>query len=188
MGEEVSNVDDVFGREYWRWILNRMHGKRHKMLFETLHDIMFRWVPEVDMDAARETDGRYLRRLFEDASGLEMPPEALTYPASFLEVLVALADSMEDSVMYDPGSDSDSSKWFWMMLDNMGIKDCDDRWFDETYDAHLYVRRRVDDVMLRRYSYNGHGGLFPLNDARKDMRTVDLWYQMNAYVIEKGWV
>ena len=54
-----------------------------------------------------------------------------------------MADSMEDSVMYSPGSVSDSSKWFWMMLDNMGIGDCDDEWFESTYDARLYIRQRV---------------------------------------------
>ena len=181
-------MDRVFGQEYWNWIVDRMHGRRHQMLFETLHDVKFQWCPDVPMDAARETDGRYLRRLFEDESGIRMPEEALSYPASFLEVVVALADSMEDSVMYSPGSESDSSRWFWMMLDNMGIGDCDDEWFAETFDAKMYVLQRVDDVMLRRYSFDGHGGLFPLCESRKDMRLVDLWYQMNAYVIEKGWV
>ncbi len=181
-------MDDRFGRAYWRWLLTRMKGRDYQMLFKTLHDIKFQWCPDVPMDAARETDGRYLRRLFEDVSNLEMPPEALSYPASFLEVVVALADSMEDSVMYEPGTKSDSSRWFWLMLDNMGIGDCDDEWFGEAFEPSLYVRQRVDDVMLRRYSSSGHGGLFPLDDPRKDMRFVDLWYQMNAYVIEKGWV
>lgn len=179
---------EEFCKAYWDWILSRMRGRNHRKLFSELHDVQFRWMEDVPMDAARETDGRYLRRVFEDESGIPMPDGALEYPASFLEVLVALADTIEDSVMYKPGSVSDSSQWLWMMLDNMGVGDCDDEWFEESYDARAYVMNRVDDVMLRRYDYNGNGGLFPLQHALKDQRTVDLWYQMNAYVMDHGWV
>ena len=75
-----------------------------------------------------------------------------------------------------------------MMLENMGIAHCDDIWMSSRSNAVSYVKGRVDDVLLRRYDQSGNGGLFPLEMARLDQRKVQLWYQMNSYILEKGWV
>jgi len=36
--------------------------------------------------------------------------------------------------------------------------------------------------MDREYSYNGEGGLFAVQHPRRDMRTVELWWQMCWYI------
>lgn len=37
--------------------------------------------------------------------------------------------------------------------------------------------------MEREYERNGEGGLFTVNNGR-DMRTTEIWYQMNYYLSE----
>jgi len=39
-------------------------------------------------------------------------------------------------------------------------------------------------VILRRYSKTGKGGLFPLKHPKKDQTEVEIWYQMQQYVME----
>lgn len=177
-----------FGTAYIDWIIERMGGEKYHLLFEILHNIPFKWMPDVPMDENRESDGRRLRAIFEEESGMRMPVEAEEWPASFLEVLVALAETFEDSIMHSANSVTDSSTWFWLMLENIELSHCDDAWMDAFSDSLAYIQTRVDTVILRRYDYDGHGGLFPLNEAHVDQRTVQLWYQMNAYILEKGWV
>ena len=187
MVDEFLAAED-FSNAYKDWMVQRMGAHDHLILFEILHDTEFKWMPNVPMDENRESDGRRLRAIFEEYSGMSMPEAAETYPASFLEVLIALAETMEDSIMHIPGDGTDSSTWFWMMLENMGIAHCDDIWMSSRSNAVSYVKGRVDDVLLRRYDQSGNGGLFPLEMARLDQRKVQLWYQMNSYILEKGWV
>ena len=187
MVDEFQAIES-FGTAYIDWIVERMRGEHHHLLFEQLHDIAFKWMPDVPMDENRESDGRRLRIIFEANSGVALPREGEGWPASFLEVLAALAETMEDSIMHSPESGTDSSTWFWLMMDNMGLAQCDDIWMGKHGNACSYVQNRVDDVMLRRYDSDGSGGLFPLQKPRLDQRKVQLWYQMNAYILEKGWV
>ena len=39
-------------------------------------------------------------------------------------------------------------------------------------------------MLAREYSDNGHGGLFPLKNPKKDQRKVEIWYQMTEYINE----
>jgi hypothetical protein len=42
----------------------------------------------------------------------------------------------------------------------------------------------LDSVIWRTYSPDGRGGFFPLNQPQEDQRKIEIWYQMNKYVIE----
>jgi hypothetical protein len=37
----------------------------------------------------------------------------------------------------------------------------------------------------REYDPDGRGGLFPLDGTHANQREVELWYQMQAYIIER---
>jgi hypothetical protein len=41
-------------------------------------------------------------------------------------------------------------------------------------------------VIHRYYQPNGHGGFFPLENPQDDQRHVELWYQLNEYVMERN--
>ena len=38
----------------------------------------------------------------------------------------------------------------------------------------------------RRYDEDGKGNIFPLKDPIKDQKTVEIWYQMQSYLLEKN--
>jgi hypothetical protein len=42
----------------------------------------------------------------------------------------------------------------------------------------------LEKVINRTYHSSGKGGLFPLKHAEKDQTEVELWYQMNTYLVE----
>lgn len=177
-------VED-FENAYRNWISSRMRAKEYSVLFDLLYDMEFEWDPDIPRDGDRAADGRYLREQFADECGMRMNPMYLDWPCSFLEFLVAMAFSIEESMMYDPDSDQDESTWFWLMMENMGLDKYDDNaMLAGAQAAYLRVVETVNMVMRRRYDYNGYPGMFPLRKPVMDQRKVEIWYQANAYFIE----
>lgn len=178
-----------FDRRYLKWLVSLVDGNDHLLLFKQLHEIIFRWDPDVPMDENREYDGRRLRDMFEEETGYHIPTALQDWPSSFLEVLVALAVKMEKGIMHAPGNGDGTAAWFWMIAGNAGFTRCTDTWYEDNgQSAYFYVAERSDEILLRRYSSNGSGGLFPLENPKEDQRKVELWYQMNAYILERNWV
>lgn len=173
---EVEN----FSNAYRNWLSNIMGGDDYTILFDILYDTRFYWTLPRDMN--RADDGRFMRNIFSQESGLEMPEDASEWPCNFLEMLVALAYAIE-SIMYDPDEGDRSQEWFWMMVGNLGLDIFDDRTILECGSAALsYIDDTCRTFMDRSYCFNGIGGLFPIPDTDKDQREVELWYQANAYL------
>lgn len=189
MNEGLTTVDmqmETFAGAYRDWLLNEMRAEGYSILFDHLYNTEFKWV--LDMDEHRAEDGRYLRDRFENISGLMCLDEWLEWPCSFLEMVVALAYSIEDRIMYDPEMGARTSEWFWMMLTNLGLHICSDRWMgQEGRDGLAYVDEIINTVMLRTYNSDGSGGLFPLKNPEIDQRDVEIWSQANSYIIEQEW-
>lgn len=177
-----------FGKRYLLWLMQNLHAEGYSRLFELLHNVRFEWTEDVPMDANLEDHGRSLRSIFEMESGMAIPLGGEDWPASFLEVAASLAFIMEEEIMYHPNAETNVSTWFWHILTNMGIGHCSDVWMADRLDAEKYILDRVYYVMDRQYDPNGFGGFFPLSMPREDQRKVELWYQMNSYILEKGWV
>lgn len=93
-------------------------------------------------------------------------------------MMTALAIRCEEHIMDDPDIGNRTGQWFWSMLVNLGL--------GSMYDAK-FNRYRVDRILERlldrEYGRNGKGGLFTVNNGR-DMRTTEIWYQMNYYLSE----
>ena len=79
--------------------------------------------------------------------------------------------------MDDPEKDNGLSKWFWTMVDNLGLGSMDDANFDEEYSRFVIFR-----FLNREYSSNGEGGLFVINNCKYDLREVEIWQQMCWYL------
>lgn len=127
----------------------------------------------LEHDENRALDGIELRREYEEYARMAAP----SGPCSILEVLIGLARRMA-YITYDPDlSDEDQlSLWFWEMIDNLDINPL----------------RGADSNMMkilcwieRRFDKNGEGSPFPLRFSRKNQKRVELWYQMQAYILEK---
>lgn len=154
----------------------RNRSKTYWTLLRLLFQKEFTWPDRIERDANRAQDGKDLRRQFLQETGTKMDePGWLEYGCSFLEMLVALAWA----VAFEGGGTQEER--FWEMIKNLGLIECTD--------AHppdeVIVNHIIDKVNERDYAPNGAGGLFPLKNSNEDQRDVELWYQANAYLLER---
>jgi hypothetical protein len=156
--EEVGVADP--SRTYWR-ILKQLHSKP---FFHIIAN-----------DDNRAEDGKGLRLRFLDVHRPEhVDREWLERTCSMLELLIALADrfAFETNGRID--------KCFWELMENLGLEDYN----DTANIPEQEVDNILKDVIWRTYKRNGRGGLFPLKRAVEDQRNVELWYQLNTYILE----
>ena len=176
--------------DYFLWLYELVgpapNRKRYFHVLQELHEIEFYW--RIDNDINRAEDGKSLRTKFISETGLEVYTDIdqrfLYRPCSLLEMMIALAYRWESDVMFDMHSSTGVGKWFWEMVDNLGLlaKRFEDATYDE--DAEIEVKDKAYIFMDRMYSANGDGGIFPLEHPLLDQRTVEIWYQINQYFQE----
>jgi hypothetical protein len=166
--------------QYFDWLCRLLLiGKenRYGRLLDRLHGRPFEsFVPN---DDNREFEGRNLRYTFRNEMSIDfILPGFFEENASVLEVMVGLAIRCCETLA-DDDNNMRIDQWFWLLISNCGlIRFTDDRF------SSLDVDEIVDRVVYRRYERNGVGGLFPLKRARRDLRKVELWYQMSYYLVE----
>ena len=165
---------------YFVWLCNLGGVKQHRSprqshwrLMKQLFTTEFIWF--IANDESRSEDGKELRRTFLAETHETAPsPHWLTQPCSVLELLLGLATRLEFH------TDTAASVWFWHLLDTVGLHEFNDSVDDFGNDVNDIIER----IMWRLYEENGDGGLFPLQHPPEDQRRVELWYQLNAYLIE----
>lgn len=153
----------------------RSRARRHWNLVRRLHETIF--VAIVPHDENRVADAKDLRRAYLDEHEEERWDRAwMRSPATMMEVLLVLAKALAFE------TDEPTRVWFWHLIDTLELRYAN----DSVWDA--YVEDNVDSVLerviWRQYSSDGRGGLFPLDKPVRDQRDVELWYQLNAYLLE----
>jgi hypothetical protein len=154
----------------------RNKAKTYWKLLRLLFQKEFTWA-DIEKDGNRAQDGKNLRFDFfrETGEDPENHSDWLDEGCSFLELLIALAWKLAWE------SDIPQEVWFWQLIGNLGLIDCTD--------AHppdpTFVDRVLDNVIDRNYGKNGSGGLFPLSRTHDDQRDTELWYQLQAYLLER---
>lgn len=149
-------------------------------LFAMLYETEFTYL--MDMDENRAIDGCDLRYRFGyecGYSGQIIEDELDGRPCSVLEMMVALAMRCEEHIMDDPDSGNRTGKWFFDMIDSLGLIDMHDSCFDV-----LCAQAVVSRFLRREYGENGCGGLFTLKYRSADMRRIEIWYQAMWYLDE----
>lgn len=162
--------------DYYMWLLDRvdvLHGGHMNYLLLMQHLFKTKYEYALEMDGNRAWGGKNLRKLFAEESGFYLE-DVYQGPCTVLEMLEALAES----IAFD--TDMDISRWFWEMLHNLELDQCD----DETYDRY-YVDARLRLWLDRRYDAEGKGGLFPVKGFSGDMRRMETWDQKNVYMSTK---
>lgn len=150
---------------------SRTYWNLAKKLFTT----EFTWT--VPNDDNRLEDGRDLRYEFRDDCNLQnVDPQWFGLGCSMLEMLVALARRLAFQ------TDGEARAWFWHLIENLDLQGCTDR---RPFPEH-HVEEVLNRVIHRTYESDGHGGLFPLRRSRDDQRRIELWYQLNAYILEQN--
>lgn len=142
----------------------------HRDLFEIMHSIEFIWI--VPNDDNRQVDGLDVRVQWME----QRNARGLQGPVSFLEMLVGLtrrANFLRDELS--------PKEWGQELINNL---DLDQMWDPLSQRKRQKSIKIVEGVVWRTYRRDGHGGLFPLTRPRYDQRKVELWYQLNAYVME----
>lgn len=169
--------------EYLRWLYTLLFGDEEETkywcLSNKLFSIPFYWT--VPNDDNRAEDGIQYRQEF-FAIHYKSYDIWWDEPCSVFEMLFGLANRMED-ILENPMRPSDIGQWFEILISNIGLKACtDDFW---SSNCEKLVDRKIAMVLDRTYNRYGQGGLFPLErNVKRDQRTVELWYQLMAYIDE----
>lgn len=176
-----SKYEGISGA-YFKWMCGLVSGSRFSKassfdrLLRALHDTDFTYIISRDSDRVR--DGLNLRYLFAyEHYDIDDAESYIQGPCSVLEMMVALSLRCERNIMDNPAYGDRTGQWFWGMVVSLGLGSMMDDRFDEKY---------VDDVLTRflnrEYEPNGKGGLFTIKNCKRDLREVEIWYQLNWYL------
>lgn len=171
-------------KDYFDWLCGLIDYKgkvrSYKKVLALLYDQDF--IYTIDKDANRYEDGIDLRYQFGDEKHVrasEIADILDNRPCSVLEMMVALAVRCEDHIMCDPDLGARQSKWFWVMFDNLGLKEMTN---GKVAANNGYILDIIDRFLYREYEKDGTGGLFRTSNPDKDMREEEIWYQMMEYL------
>ena len=180
--EDRNRIQDA----YFEWMIRLVYGEKYsrkkswRKLFRLLHETEFIYI--LKMDANRADDGCDLRYRFAWESNVDSQEVygCLEHqPCSVLEMMVALSHRCEEHITDDPENGNRTGKWFFEMVESLGLSGMDDEHFDKISAADILVR-----FMRREYLPSGRGGLFTIEDPGCDMRSIEIWYQMMRHLNE----
>lgn len=173
-------LKDRINDEYFEYLCELIDAKRYaksvsyRKLLMRLHDIEF--IYSVPYDDNRADDGIQLRRKFALTRDDMAVIDYISGPCSVLEMMVALAVRCE-TIMDDTCYGDRTGQWFWGMINNLGLSSMTDSRFNK-HEVDAIISRFLN----REYDRNGRGGLFTVKNCERDMRTVEIWGQLNWYL------
>lgn len=171
-------IDDA----YLEWLYGQVGSvevtnplKSFWKILRQLYTKEFVWF--IPNDDNRAEDGRDLRNEFLEQANIELyDPHWLDLGCSMLELLIGLSRRLSFEAEREPRT------WFWVLMENIGLHRHNDH---DPYSVEE-VDEILERVIWRTYNANGKGGLFPLKRASENQTRVELWYQMSAYLLERG--
>lgn len=165
-------------REYFEWMCALICDKKYighasyNKLLKYLNNKKFAYI--MPLDENRLLDGLDLRFRFADENSYYIDGDC-----SILEMMVALSLRCEEHIMSDDEIGNRTGRWFWEMIDNLGLESMYDDNFDKVYADKIIYR-----FLNREYEPNGDGGLFTIHNRNVDLRKVEIWYQLMWYLDE----
>lgn len=183
---------DSLREDYFLWLYGLI-GKQLRTYYKLcryLHQKPFTWT--VHNDDNRYEDGLRLRDAFIEERKLDSTHLEVSYfleeECSVFEMIIALAQRIND-LMYDLNKQEDQTpRWFTEMLNNLGLDILADNYTPkERFDN--VTESRIDEIISvlvsRKYDRYGQGGLFPLKRRPPtDQARQELWYQLMLYLDE----
>jgi hypothetical protein len=164
---------------YLTWLYSQVGDVKVRNKSRTYWDLLrqlylkeFIWL--IPNDDNRVQDGIALRYEWIEECDISPDQDWLEDGCSFLEMMIGLSRRLAFEAEGQP------STWFWHLIGNLELQHCTDR---PLYDQSE-VDERLDDVIWRTYEPDGRGGLFPMRNSKHDQRDVELWYQMNEYLLD----
>lgn len=179
-------MDEPLDEQYLKWLYHQVASIRLRNSTRTYWSLLrhlftkeYVWL--VPNDDNRVEDGRDLREEF--VKECEVIPDSawLGIGCSMLEMLIGLSRRLAFE------AEGESRDWFWLLLENLDLKQFSDYVYSDRNPAvREYVDSVLERVIWRTYDGDGSGGLFPLMYPDTDQRHVELWYQLSAYLLERG--
>ena len=165
-------------RHYFEWLLDQTRCRfvktdDYRLLLEYLYLREFTWT--IPFDSHRADNGLGLRYEFASEYGYLDEDR----PCTVLEVLIALARDWEHEIVYDFHKGDRSAQWFWTMINNLGLLDYPDWSFEEDI-----VDEIINIWLERRFEKNGNGSPFLVKVVNRDQRRIELWLQLQDYLLE----
>lgn len=173
-------LQDYIRNEYFEWMYNLISSDKHvgyksyRKLMMFLHNTEFRY--SIPKDENRSFDGVDLRYRFTHFTRKDVR-DSLDGPCSVLEMMIALAIRCEENIMDNPDVGDRTAQWFWGMIVSLGLGAMSDDRFDREVAGEI-IERFLD----RKYEANGKGGLFTIKHCKRDLRKVEIWYQLCWYL------
>jgi len=181
--------------DFFLWLYNIIRDKKRRQsyiqLCRLLYEKPFRW--SVHNDDNRLEDGLTLRETFIQEEDLDEGHLEVLYflnkPCSVFEVLIGVAQRLNDT-MYDLRDHGDHTpRWFNELLVNLRLNEFIDKPDNKEEPLsptdECAIEEIVETFLDRTYDFHGNGGLFPLKKRPlKDQQSVEIWYQMMAYLAE----
>ena len=179
-------IKDTLNNEYFNWMYDIVCADRfakgisYRKLLMHLHNTIFRY--SIRRDSNRADDGVGLRYRFalsrdHDETLANNIHHYITDPCSVFEMMLALAIRCEENIMDDTAFGNRTGQWFWGMIVNLGLGSMTDDQFDKSY-----VEEIIERFLDREYKPNGEGGLFTVRNCDRDLRNVEIWFQLCYYL------
>ena len=161
-------------------------GKRadYALVLITLMEVPFRWY--IRRDENRALDGLELRDIYEDETGEVCDQDG---ECTVLEMMVALAIRCNDEIMYDPDDPKRADRWFWVMIENLGLDVFEKKVAIQgsktsTFDSDCDAKNEILDILDEFMAKNGCKWLFSKKKHPPNFDKMELWYQLNHYLMD----
>lgn len=166
---------------YYDWLKEFVRTDNSENYNELLGHLYYRtYIWMLPNDENRAADGLSLRNRFEYETGIRVG----IGNCSVLEMLIALANRIENEIMGDPVREDITWYWFWTFIDNLGLIDCSDDCFDE-----VEVDQKLDIWMTNMYSEDGEGSIFGsiscatfFGKSDTNVKKMEIWNQMQIFL------
>lgn len=170
----VSKMIKKIDIDYFEWLVSQIDvrtNRTYMYLFERMHNLEFVWT--VPRDHNRVQDGLDLRTEFKHEWNHHQGPNLDM--VTILEVLIGVSRRVAFH------TDGNNRLWAWKLLKNLRLTKMSDPVDDNKIKK---IEEILYNLVWRNYHPSGQGGFFPLRRPVDDQTKVEIWYQMNAYVIE----
>lgn len=152
--------------DYFSWLCNLISSDDTYIdLLIELDNMDYIW--HLVLDENRAKGGLQLRERFAKEAGV-FSSDVRTGSCTVLEMLIALSELMSEQI-----DGSETYECFWMIINNLNLRNV----------HHTRIREIINNFLTNNYS-NKFGGLFPLRNYYGDIRGLDLYSQMNAWLEE----
>jgi hypothetical protein len=168
---------------YLDWLVEGigLEDSDYRILLGHLFERRYYW--SVPNDDNREADGYALRNEWEG------PTWGIPFHCTVLEVLIAMANRASFQMQ---GFEERNSPQFWflVMLRNLELADfTDENWYGSKMcgNSHSLSRKfheTIDIFLDRKYTKVGQKNAWFVRGTKRDLRRVEMWYQMMEYFEE----